>query len=118
MKKKMITKNAFYAQSGGVTAVINASACGVIETAKKHKTKIPLMGRSFTYRVLNIPFQNQILFFEKKQSQNQKLSLGACFILNKFEIFTMLDHSSTFVRQNRNFQKIFDIFEFPISGIS
>jgi len=27
-------KNAFYAQSGGVTAVINASACGVIETAR------------------------------------------------------------------------------------
>jgi ATP-dependent phosphofructokinase / diphosphate-dependent phosphofructokinase len=35
--KKM---NAFYAQSGGVTAVINASACGVIETARKHKDKI------------------------------------------------------------------------------
>ncbi len=33
-------KNAFYAQSGGVTAVINASACGVIETARKHKNKI------------------------------------------------------------------------------
>ena len=30
-------KNAFYAQSGGVTAVINATACGVIETARKHK---------------------------------------------------------------------------------
>jgi ATP-dependent phosphofructokinase / diphosphate-dependent phosphofructokinase len=29
-------KNAFYAQSGGVTAVINASACGVIETARKY----------------------------------------------------------------------------------
>ena len=29
-------KNAFYAQSGGVTAVINASACGVIETCRKH----------------------------------------------------------------------------------
>src|SRR5574341_93110 len=37
MTKKM---NAFYAQSGGVTAVINASACGVIETARKHKNKI------------------------------------------------------------------------------
>jgi len=37
MSKKM---NAFYAQSGGVTAVINASACGVIETARKHKDKI------------------------------------------------------------------------------
>ena len=33
-------RNAFYAQSGGVTAVINASAAGVIETARKHKTRI------------------------------------------------------------------------------
>jgi len=32
--------NAFYAQSGGVTAVINASAAGVIETARRHKDKI------------------------------------------------------------------------------
>src|SRR3972149_7660890 len=33
-------KNAFYAQSGGVTAVINASACGLIETARKYPKKI------------------------------------------------------------------------------
>lgn len=33
-------QNAFYAQSGGVTAVINASACGLIETARLHKNKI------------------------------------------------------------------------------
>jgi 6-phosphofructokinase 1 len=33
-------KNAFYAQSGGVTAVINASASGVIETARKHPDQI------------------------------------------------------------------------------
>jgi 6-phosphofructokinase 1 len=33
-------KNAFYAQSGGVTAVINASACGVIETARAHPDRI------------------------------------------------------------------------------
>ncbi|NOZ10822.1 MAG: 6-phosphofructokinase [Gammaproteobacteria bacterium] len=33
-------QNAFYAQSGGVTAVINASACGIIETARKHKKHI------------------------------------------------------------------------------
>ncbi len=32
--------NAFYAQSGGVTAVINASACGLIEAARKNKDKI------------------------------------------------------------------------------
>ena len=36
----MSIKNAFYAQSGGVTAVINASACGIIETAKQHSDKI------------------------------------------------------------------------------
>jgi 6-phosphofructokinase 1 len=36
----MPAKNAFYAQSGGVTAVINASAAGVIETARKNKSKI------------------------------------------------------------------------------
>jgi 6-phosphofructokinase 1 len=36
----MSKKNAFYAQSGGVTAVINASACGVIETARKNSDRI------------------------------------------------------------------------------
>ena len=36
MKQPTGPRNAFYAQSGGVTAVINASACGVIETARKH----------------------------------------------------------------------------------
>ncbi|SER38736.1 6-phosphofructokinase 1 [Nitrosomonas sp. Nm51] len=36
----MSIKNAFYAQSGGVTAVINASAAGVIETARQHSNKI------------------------------------------------------------------------------
>jgi 6-phosphofructokinase 1 len=40
MAGKKELKNAFYAQSGGVTAVINASACGVIETARKNKNKI------------------------------------------------------------------------------
>ncbi|MDE2338746.1 MAG: 6-phosphofructokinase [Gammaproteobacteria bacterium] len=33
-------KNAFYAQSGGVSAVINASACGVIETALRRSRHI------------------------------------------------------------------------------
>ena len=33
-------RNAFYAQSGGVTAVINASACGVIQTARQHSDRI------------------------------------------------------------------------------
>lgn len=36
----MTKYNALYAQSGGVTAVINASACGVIQTARQHSDKI------------------------------------------------------------------------------
>ena len=39
-RKKTAPRNAFYAQSGGVSAVINASACGVIETAMKQKKHI------------------------------------------------------------------------------
>ena len=38
--KHLGPKNAFYAQSGGVTAVINASACGLIETARRYPTRI------------------------------------------------------------------------------
>jgi 6-phosphofructokinase len=33
-------RNAFYAQSGGVTAVINASAAGVIEACRRHPRRI------------------------------------------------------------------------------
>ena len=36
----MARKNAFYAQSGGVSAVINASACGVLQTARHHSEEI------------------------------------------------------------------------------
>ena len=36
----MSPKNAFYAQSGGVSAVINASACAVLETARQHPEEI------------------------------------------------------------------------------
>ncbi|MFO0272518.1 MAG: hypothetical protein ACK53M_00280, partial [Betaproteobacteria bacterium] len=37
---KAAALNALYAQSGGVTAVINASAAAVIETARRHPSRI------------------------------------------------------------------------------
>lgn len=43
----MPAKNAFYAQSGGVSAVINASACGVIETARAQRGR---MGKVYAGR--------------------------------------------------------------------
>jgi len=48
----MQKRNMLYAQSGGVTSVINASACGVIETARKHKFKV-YAGRNGILGVLN-----------------------------------------------------------------
>src|SRR5210317_535450 len=36
----MVKKNLVYAQSGGVTPVINATACGVIETARQNRDRI------------------------------------------------------------------------------
>src|SRR5450432_2042025 len=44
---KSHSRNAFYAQSGGVTAVINATACGVIQTARAHRTR---MGKVYAGR--------------------------------------------------------------------
>jgi ATP-dependent phosphofructokinase / diphosphate-dependent phosphofructokinase len=35
-----MAKKAFYAQSGGVTSVINASACGVIQTARQNEIEV------------------------------------------------------------------------------
>jgi 6-phosphofructokinase len=48
----MAKRKAFYAQSGGVTAVINATACGVIETAKKYGIKV-LAGKNGIMGALN-----------------------------------------------------------------
>ncbi len=51
--------NAFYAQSGGVTAVINASAAGVLETARKYPKKI---GKVFAGRdgIIGALYENLI----------------------------------------------------------
>lgn len=51
----MSKRNALYAQSGGVTAVINATACGLIETARRYRGKIGKVyaGRDGILGVLN-----------------------------------------------------------------
>lgn len=45
----MLGKNIFYAQSGGVTAVINVTACGVLESARKQQA-VGAVGRVFAGR--------------------------------------------------------------------
>src|SRR5580692_9900930 len=48
----MAKRKAFYAQSGGVTAVINATACGVIQTAEKYGINV-LAGKNGIMGALN-----------------------------------------------------------------
>jgi len=54
----MTIKNAIYAQSGGVTAVINASACGVIQAARAHPDKI---GKVFAAKSGIVGALNEVL---------------------------------------------------------
>lgn len=51
----MARNNIFYAQSGGATAVINASACGVIQAARDHSDNIGnvLVGKNGILGALN-----------------------------------------------------------------
>lgn len=61
----MAKANAFYAQSGGVTAVINASACGVLETVRRHKNVI---GKVFAGRNGILGALNEELIDTSKES--------------------------------------------------
>jgi len=64
--------NAFYAQSGGVTAVINASACGVIETARAHK---PVIGKLYAGRNGILGALNEELIDTSKESKKSIAAL-------------------------------------------
>jgi len=65
-----VAKNIFYAQSGGVTAVINASACGVIETARANRS----MGKVYAGKNGIIGALREELIDTSKES---KSSIGA-----------------------------------------
>ena len=70
VKPKM---NAFYAQSGGVTSVINASACGVIQTARQHPDRI---NRVYAGRNGILGALREELFDIHRQVQFQVLPVG------------------------------------------
>ncbi len=98
-------KNAFYAQSGGVTAVINASACGVIETARKNKHKI---GKVYAGRNGIIGALTEDLIDTGKESARAISSLrhtpsgafGSC----RFKLKSLEDNK-------REYERLIDVFE-------
>jgi 6-phosphofructokinase 1 len=104
-KSKTKTMNAFYAQSGGVTAVINASACGVIETARKHKNKI---GKVYAGRNGIIGALTEDLIDTSKESASAIKALrhtpsggfGSC----RFKLKSLEDN-------RREYERLIEVFE-------
>jgi 6-phosphofructokinase 1 len=98
-------KNAFYAQSGGVTAVINASACGVIETARKHKDKI---GKVYAGRNGIIGALTEDLIDTNKESKSAIAALrhtpsgafGSC----RFKLKSLEDNK-------REYERLIEVFK-------
>ena len=98
-------KNAFYAQSGGVTAVINASACGVIEAARANADRIGnvLAGRN---GILGALHEDLI---DTSQESAEAISLlaatpGGAFGSCRYKLASVQDNA-------REFQRLIDVFK-------
>ncbi|MDC3045930.1 6-phosphofructokinase [Gammaproteobacteria bacterium] len=96
-------KNAFYAQSGGVTAVINASACGVIETVNKSKKihKV-LAGENGILGALN---ERLIDTSKETKSNIEKLKQtpGGAFGSCRFKLQDP-------IKQKKEYERLFEVF--------
>lgn len=96
--------NAFYAQSGGVTSVINASACGVIETANKSsRINKVLCGKNGILGALN-----EELFDTSKEKKSEIAKLrqtpGGAFGSCRFKLQDP-------VKQKKEYLRLFEVFK-------
>jgi 6-phosphofructokinase 1 len=96
--------NAFYAQSGGVTSVINASACGVIETASK-STKI---NKVFCGKNGILGALNEELFDTSKEKKSEIAKLrqtpGGAFGSCRFKLQDP-------IKQKKEYLRLFEVFK-------
>ncbi len=101
----MPKKNAFYAQSGGVTAVINASACGVIETARKHSKHI---GKVYAGRNGIIGALREDLIDTSKESRKAIHGL----LTTPSGAFGSCRHKMKSLEENRaEYERLIEVFE-------
>ena len=100
----MQRRNALYAQSGGVTAVINASAAGVIETARANKDRI---GKLYAGRNGIIGALREELIDTSKESRATIAALrhtpagafGSC----RYKL-------KSFAENRREYERLFEVF--------
>jgi len=99
----MTARNALYAQSGGMTAVINASACGVIEAARLHPETF---GKVFAARHGTLGLLREELFDTTPLGRGELLGLrqtpGGAFGSCRFD----LDDATANPRQ---YDRLFDV---------
>ncbi|MEH6567525.1 MAG: 6-phosphofructokinase [Halioglobus sp.] len=101
----MSKKNAFYAQSGGVTAVINASACGVIQTARTHRDQI---GKVYAGRNGIIGALREELIDTSKESNSAIAGLRS----TPSGAFGSCRHKLKSLEQNKaEYERLIDVFK-------
>ena len=102
---KNIKKNAFYAQSGGVTSVINASACGVIQAARKHKKYINKLyaGRNGILGALNQDLIDTS-FESNSDIENLKYTPGGIFGSCRYKL-------EDYKKNEVDYEKILKVFK-------
>lgn len=95
----MARKNAFYAQSGGVSAVINASACGVLQTAREHSQEIGKVyaGRNgiigaLTEDLIDTSFESETAIAALKHTP------GAAFGSCRYKLASIHEHRAQYER--------------------
>ena len=95
----MAPKNAFYAQSGGVSAVINASACGVLETARQHSEEIGTVyaGRNGIIGALTEDLIDTSVEFEAAIAA-LKHTPGAAFGSCRYKLTSIYEHRAQYER--------------------
>ena len=95
----MALKNAFYAQSGGVSAVINASACGVLQTARHHSEGI---GKVYAGRNGIIGALTEDLIDTSVESEAMIAALkhtpGAAFGSCRYKLSSIHEHRAQYER--------------------
>ena len=104
-----MAKNAFYAQSGGVTAVINASACGVIQAAKRTRA----IGKVFAGKNGIIGALKEELIDTSKESAKDiaalKYTPSGAFGSCRYKLKSVEDEISDLIIQMEKMKNIDDI---------
>jgi 6-phosphofructokinase len=112
----MTVKNAFYAQSGGVTAVINATACGLIQEARRHPDRI---GKVFAGRdgIIGALTENLIDISLESDEDIARLrsTPGGAFGSCRYKLKSLEDHRAQYERLIEVF-KAHDIGYFFYNG--